>query len=359
LLQLLLFFVTCFLGYIAVMQWSLPYQPYYARYLLSEFVPYMALFAVCAWAALDRSKVKAAMGTALIVGSLNCLVLSTLQIGKNEHEGVVESLAHLVAPVDGGDLLVVDQSLGAPPVYDLKTALLFAYDLNVATMTLAEAAAGPYRDALFDSYDEVYLLTRAEKIPTGFQPFDSLEFKEHAFKQGAGPPIETYLRNDSRVFIYKYDPQSLDATRVRFGSGHATRLLGSGWSSPEPWGVWTNARSAHLRLGALAPRSMRKPVLRIAGRAYVSALAPLQRIRVSVDGRALAETGVRFPEQQVRIDIPLSPRDLTSDYLELSLETPDAVSPNALGNSADTRLLAFGLQEAEFLDVADASVPEP
>lgn len=354
-LLLLLFFVVCFLGYIAVMQWALPYQPYYARYLLSEFVPYLMLLAVCAWALLGHGRLRVALGAALVLGGVYCGVLSSMQIGKSEHGGVLESLGHVVSHVDRGDLVVVDQAMGSPPVYDIKTALVFTYGLNVATMTSAEAAGGKYRDTLFDQYDEVYLLTRTPNAPAGFHAFDSVNFQERAFRTGATPPIETYLRNDSRLFVHKWDPQSPDAVYVRFAAGRAgARLLGAGWSTPEPWGVWTSGRTAHFRLGVRSLRENKpdKPFLRIVGRAYVSTQSPVQRIRVSMAGKIVAESEVRFPQQHVQIDVPLAGSDLGGDHLELAVETPDAVSPSALGNSSDTRVLAFGLQEVEFRDAA-------
>lgn len=354
LLCALLFFVFCFLGYVAVLQWNLPYQPYYARYLLSEFVPYVLLLVVCTWAEMGPGKFKATVAGALLLGGLYGMTLSALQIGKNEHEGVVDSLSRAISRIDDGDLVIVDRGLRTPSAYEIKTSFVFTYGLNVATMAAADLANQTYFSGLSRPFHDVYFVTQDPIPPRGFTASDSVHFVEQAFQHGVQPPVATWRRGDSELFVHRYSGETRDvAAHFRFGAGQAgNALLGTGWSAPESWGIWTNSEAARLRLNpdTLAAGCMQQPALRLFGRAYVTAKSPRQRYRLLVDGVTVARAEVKIPKTVIHLVAQLPEEALFSDAIEIVVETPDAVAPSVLGYSNDTRRLGFGLERLEIYD---------
>lgn len=200
---LLLFFVTCFYGHLAVLQWVLPYQPYYARYLISEFVPYLLLFVVCAWALAGRGAVRRYTTAALLVSGVWATVLSAQQIGKMEHEGVAPSIERLVSHFDSGDIILVDRSMTEPITHEFKTALVYTYGMNVVTVGPQDIEEAGYARRLAMSYHDVFYVTRSTTPPPGFVEFDAVDFVEKNFCHGVSAPTEICTRSDSQLMVYR------------------------------------------------------------------------------------------------------------------------------------------------------------
>ncbi|MGI0135270.1 MAG: hypothetical protein ACREBW_09975, partial [Candidatus Micrarchaeaceae archaeon] len=60
-------FAAGFFVYAVILQWVIPYSPYYTRYLLSAVVPYAVLFTVCIWSKWPRGRFRAVLSFALII----------------------------------------------------------------------------------------------------------------------------------------------------------------------------------------------------------------------------------------------------------------------------------------------------
>lgn len=126
-----------------------------------------------------------------------------------------------------------------------------------------------------------------------------------------------------------------------------SRYLYRGWSEPEPWGTWSNAPVAKIRL--VVAGSPERLVLR--GHAFTHASRPTQPVEIRVDG-VLAHAGEISGDASTRLLLPIPPAEprLADSLLRLiSLEfrLPAAVSPAELGVSDDNRLLGFGLTTIE------------
>lgn len=353
LLNVLLVFVVCFLAYVTVMQWNLPYQPYYARYLVSEFVPYLILFVVCVWSASAQGVLRKTLAGALVLGGLWGTLLSAQQIGKHEHDGVIDSLDRIAAHVDHGDLVLVDKKLRMPLIHELKTPLVFTYGLNVATVD-ESGLDERYLEEATGAYDDIYLISQDPVLPDRFVKTDSIHFTEPVFDHGVTPPTRTILRSDTALNISRYVPGP--PRRYEFGVGETgPDLLGPGWNAPESWGVWTRDNRAQLRIGKdkLVLASLQHPALKVRGRAYTTPKAPLQRIRVELNGKEVAAVDVTYPQQSFELQFALpDPADITGDGLEILIRTPDAVSPQSLGYSGDARKLALGLEVMRLVEAA-------
>lgn len=132
-LRLLLAFVLCFLGYISLLQWFIPYQYYYARYLLSEALPYTLLFTVVASWRLQKHR-KLALA-ALGMAGVYMATYSATQLRGREMDGFESSLGKLDRYLAPGDTLLVGE-IYVQSVYwaQLKTPLVFHYGYNVVSV---------------------------------------------------------------------------------------------------------------------------------------------------------------------------------------------------------------------------------
>lgn len=200
---LILLFITCFYGYLAALQWILPYQPYYARYLVSEFVPYLLLFVVCTWAFAERGAVKRYTLMALVASGVWATVLSAQQIGKTEHEGVGPSIKRLVSHFDPRDLILIDKSMVGPTTHELKTSLVYTYGMNVATVTPNDIGDAAYVRRLGMPYHDVFYVGRSSTPPAGFVEVDAVDFLERGFCHGVSAPTKMCTRSDGQLMIYR------------------------------------------------------------------------------------------------------------------------------------------------------------
>lgn len=357
-LLMLLFFVACFLGFSTTVGWKVYYQPYYARYMLSEFVPYLILFVVCTWSSLGKGKTRLRLGGLLFAGGLFSVALSAAQLGKSEHEGVATSIDHLAARFDSGDLVMIDLGLGTPAASELKTSLLFTEGLKVASASNSDLRDADYLAELTQPFKETYLITTKEGPVKGFSEVESVHFIEWAFVHSAGPPVALWPRIDDELRIMKY-AGSTGGKRRRLSFAKRSpdnAALVSGWSTPESWGVWSDSKSGRLNLENLDRAGMRNPILSINGRVYVTTKAPTQRINVLIDGKSALSLAVNYPQDRVTLVVPL-PSDAGA-ALELEIQTPDAISPAQLGYSGDTRALSFGLEKLELRENSTQLLPK-
>jgi hypothetical protein len=130
--------------------------------------------------------------------------------------------------------------------------------------------------------------------------------------------------------------------QITFGlEGNAAPLLGDGWSFPEESFAWTVGTRSRLRLPAPAAANDLVLELKVHGFCVPDAL-PTQTLTVSADGVTLGNAEV---SEVVTLAFHV-PSDVTArGFLDLILEHPDAVSPAALGVSADERVLAVAVFE--------------
>lgn len=129
----------------------------------------------------------------------------------------------------------------------------------------------------------------------------------------------------------------------RFGK-YAKVYLGSGWSVPENWGVWSLDKKASitLPLPAQAPKK-----LIIDAQAFISGSQNAQDVEIWINGapQARATLVKRFGNE---IEVPLPASVLNSEKLKVDFVFPTAISPKALGIGIDERPLALGLEAVRY-----------
>jgi hypothetical protein len=128
-------------------------------------------------------------------------------------------------------------------------------------------------------------------------------------------------------------------TKITFGLGGSSEIYkSSGWSKTEEKFTWTEGMSAQLRLPVAATN---EPVaLKIRMAALIKPLdLPSQPVEIYINGQKIAEWQVGDTAEFVA-EIP---HDLTKlgGVLAINIKTPKAISPKALGLSADPRVLGI------------------
>jgi hypothetical protein len=120
----------------------------------------------------------------------------------------------------------------------------------------------------------------------------------------------------------------------------------SGWSYPEPWGIWSDGYEAQLGLVVLGISGENAKIF-IECKAFVDAEVPEQKIEFWSRNIRLGE--VTLKEPKASFSIPLNGLKLGQDHpLLLRLRMPFARSPQELHISDDSRRLAVGLVSVRF-----------
>lgn len=343
-------FVAGFWVYALVLQWVIPYSPYYARYLLSELVPYLILLVVCEWARMGPGVLRRGMTFVVASSIVYAGALSATQIGKSENDGAYAALSRLTSRVDPEDLILLSSS-GQPGINqsELKTPLLYTFHRQVATVSASALANVGYIEKLNSLYDDVYLVSTVRNPPEGFTLVDSVRFKVWAFRHSHTFPHDLIPIRDVVLQLYRLDQMRIPPeTDVSLAARPA--LLTRGWSTPESWGVWSLGKEAVLGFDSRwLPDQDKGLEMSLQANVFVTPSHRVQRIEVSVNGKPVAHYKVVYPQTSVDMQIPIAPRVLeAAGRLEIKFDLPDATSPQSLGLSGDGRTLAIGLVSARF-----------
>ncbi|WP_313246205.1 sugar translocase [Stenotrophomonas rhizophila] len=172
---------------------------------------------------------------------------------------------------------------------------------------------------------------------------------------GHGPDLK---RADGKVVMFNLagSPRP-DATKIPADSAArqldstplpASRLapfLGTGWSSLEPWGVWSEGAASTLIISAPPAGASH---LRIHFNGFVPSDRTLV-ITAGIDGAEPVQTIVR-PDRTVGLmmDVAL-PAQNSSSALSVSLSYDKPISPQQAGVSSDKRMIALGLTSLQWV----------
>ncbi|MBP1475466.1 phospholipid carrier-dependent glycosyltransferase [Frateuria sp. MAH-13] len=347
--EFLRLFAAGFLVYACLLQWTVPYGPYYARYLLSENVPYLLLFTVLVWAGMRAGWQKTATTWLLGVSMFYMAVASAGQLGKNENAGLYGSLKRMLAPVGTSDLvLMITSQPGPPAISQIKTPVLYTFGREVINVSNSSLTDSAYIAALDARFDDVYLLSASPSSPRGFDLVNSERLKVWGFASSFLFPHEFTLAAERRLYLYRLKRSMLPLSQAQsFNTkGAWNAWLASGWSSPETWGTWSLGKHAEL---SLDPRQLPATAggirLHFEANALVSPQHSRQRIDITLNGRSVAQREVALPQSALAFDVVLPESVLReAGKLIIGFDLPDAVSPQAIGMGGDGRMLALGLK---------------
>jgi hypothetical protein len=340
-----------FCVYSLALQWLVPYGPYYARYLLSETLPYLIVFTLCVWPKMT-GWLRTATSAVLTISVLYAGTLTAAQVGKEENDGLYSALSAMVTRVGVHDVILLDSmDAGLPDTNEIKTPLLYTFGKNVITVSDQDLADPTYLAAIGERFDDVFLISPSAGTPRGFSERDTVRMEVWAYRRGYGPPLSLGLREDVRLHLFRRDrPQLPLGVAKTFGQhGEWNNWLKGGWSDPESWGVWAVGPEAAFEIDAgELPPAGGGVLLHFELRAFVSEHHPRQRAEIAVNGVDVKTVEVTYPANTATFDLPVATHSLRNeDKIVVHLNLPEAVSPKSLGMGEDTRVLSFGLVSVE------------
>ncbi len=348
-LQMLSVFLLGFAANFALLQWFVAYQPYFARYLLSEFVPYIVLFVCCAWGATRSAVGKSTILAVILLSGVYAVAVSAAQYGKRENAGAQEFLSRATSHLGAGDVLMMDAT--APPygVSAVKTGIVYAFGKAAMNVNATSLMDDTYIARIAAAFDDVYLLTAKSSTPAGFDFVETERLQVAGFDHSLHPPVRASNQLDLPLYLYRLHASYGNGSVIDFGSGGAgVGWLGDGWSTPEPWGVWSIGHSAHIRIASRDLIGAEDLKLRLTAIGFVGPSHPRQVVRMAVNAKPGTTIEFRYPDatsQTIEIAIGSGGVGATG-AVDVAFDMPDAVSPRALGRGGDDRTLAIGLKSA-------------
>jgi hypothetical protein len=152
----------------------------------------------------------------------------------------------------------------------------------------------------------------------------------HQTSQETPPPKPTY---DVASL-----PQIAPGQQISFGTGKDKRALISGWSAPEPGGVWSQSHDATIVFSTHCNGcAITDPMLELKGNLYLPVGGYFQRIEFWINGSKVDQVQVATPQFACLTELKGIKIHDGADVV-LSLRFPDAIRPKG-----DPRLLAINL----------------
>lgn len=121
-------------------------------------------------------------------------------------------------------------------------------------------------------------------------------------------------------------------------SKYGSQILSSGWSSPEPWGVWSDGKAAKISFPCNSRQFyFNRSTLQVG--LFIHPFAS-QDITIEHNGTTVYQSSITEGEN---IRFPVSVEECKKNSIDLVINIPSPKSPLELGQSTDARKLGIGL----------------
>ena len=192
---LLLLFLFFFVAYISILQWKIPYQYYYARYLVSEALPYAILFTATGVTAVKYGK--KLYFALLIIAGLYAINDSWTQFQGSEADGVYNTIKRVTEPVDVDDLILTDGMDS-----EIKMALVYYEGKN--TVSIQDEKLDFVTEEILDRYNDIYVLLWHPSEQDVLTEERVFSYRFGLFEQENHLP-EKYYYIKKKLYRYKLD----------------------------------------------------------------------------------------------------------------------------------------------------------
>lgn len=133
---------------------------------------------------------------------------------------------------------------------------------------------------------------------------------------------------------------------VTNSQGYSLNSFGSGWSSPEAWGTWSDAGQATIVIHS-SEMSDKALKLSFFAHAFLVPRHPKLAVSISVNGTVLHKIDYIYPtgtnEAERDVTIPAAVVAAGKGMLKIQFNMDKPASPASVGLSADPRLLGLGM----------------
>lgn len=333
---LLVALVTIACAYSSVVQWFVPYQYYYARYLLSETVPFaMLLVFVRAGDWWQQPRLRRWLATAAVATLAWCAWFTWPLIGFREAQGAEASLARIARHLDRDDVLIVD-TRGIPVPGMITTPLRLWFDKRVYILDEPGHLRDVVRDLKAANASDLYLVSGQDVAADGFALVEHVTYDQRVMAPAPYIP-RTTNEHAARLSLYALDERAWLSSALRSADGvKLSDLPADCCSGIHADHLWTDAE-ARIRLPG-ASTAARLLVIGMHGlRDYGDA-----DVRVYIDGHPLPQTSATAKE--LRFDA--GGIDTRGD-IDLRITSRSFV-PRELGLNDDERRLGVDIESLRF-----------
>lgn len=323
--------------YSSLVQWFVPYQYYYARYLLSETVP-LAILLVFVRASdwWQRPALRRWLSLAAGVTLAYCAWFSWPLIGFQEAQGARTSLARIARHLDKDDVLVVD-TRGIPVPGIITTPLRLWFDKRVYILNDPRYLQDVISDLKAANVSDIYLMSGKDIAIRGFEAVEHVTYSQRVMATAASIP-RTATEQSLRLSLYALNDREWISSTLLSANGVPLHNLPddccSGFYEDR---IWTNGE-ARIRLPG-TQRDGRQFVLQMHGLRANYAEAG---VHAYIDGHLLPQIGARTKE--LRFDA--TGIDTRSEF-ELRVTSTRFV-PRELGLNDDERRLGVDIDSIRF-----------
>lgn len=202
--RLLLCFLLLFWVYIALFQWLIPYQFYYARYLLSEVVPYSILFAVVSFPLHAISAYQKRLFYLIIVATSGYYVYYSIhQLQGNEAQTAYENLQVISKHVEDDDLLLLNKN-GFLFRGEIQTALLYLFDKKVFAYHNTYDFGTQILPPLSQNhhFNDLFILSQKKLYTPYLDLVDNVIYQQHRYEHKNSIPTK-FEKQQAPLHLYK------------------------------------------------------------------------------------------------------------------------------------------------------------
>ncbi len=348
-LALLVLFVSITLIANIYQMFVIPYQYYYARYLLSEAVPYGIVVATAAIFYHNRPIWKK-LGIAAFLCTVPLFVFySYKQIGAEEGVRPLAVLRKIAAHIEERDYLLIDPNW---PVsrFLIETPLRFYFGLNTFVVPKKDM------DMVIDSFasypENIWLLSPTLLIDDRFTLIERQLHYDKVMERSGGIPkkiVDNFMRHElflywlNKDYLIKIGNTPFDVSPPSF---QTKAILGDGWHNIESSHVWSSEQGNFIFKKSMFAKDSSPKAITIEISAYAASQEnPLTVTFTLEDQQQKTYTFTDTARTHIQFPLP-SLKDKGDCHIEFSAD--GAVSPHAFENSADTRVLGVALYSFSF-----------
>lgn len=209
------FFFTMFWAYICLLQWNIPYQYYYARYLVSEVVPYGIICAVIGLSLVSNKKWRKALLILAILTTLPYYAYYLVPQLKGR-EGIAQYIAlnEISKEININDMIIFDGNnsrITTPLIYYFDKNLFPVFNMNELIEVAKWAIKHP-------AIDKVFLMTQNVYNEGFLSPVKTVQYKENIFETVGRIPVNFITRQQYNIYLLRVTEDILNINNSDFYS---------------------------------------------------------------------------------------------------------------------------------------------
>ena len=353
-MSLLLAMLAVGLGAVVFQHPVLPYQYYYARYLLSEAVPY-GIVVFCVAVMGSDSLFWRRLGVGVIALSILTFGYFTFkQFGVEEGVRPLQVFERISSHVDENDLLLIEPDGWRIHRFVVETPLRFYFNLKTFALSSSEREAK--LDSFSNDFNNIWLLSPRQLDAKIFKLVERVEHHDKIMERSGHVPLkitEGYWRQELFLYVMKkpgwpsmngkFVLQKKDY-RVETSSAELETLLGDGWHDIEHRHVWSTSKAEILLKSELFEDNALPQAVTLYFYPFAAIKDRPVTLHVTVYGKT--QTFTYRSNEPTNIHLP-GISGVDSEKCTITIKIDDAISPKELGQSGDARVLGIALYQID------------